>query len=203
MVTYIIIAITVISSYLAFQNPLQMTKFHFNAARIVHKKEYYRLLSHAFIHANWTHLIVNMMVLFFFGPAIESYFKFFFGKMGTAFFVLLYIGGILFSNLWSLYKQKNNYYYNAVGASGAISAVLFAFIFINPLEKLYFYFVIPIPGILFGIGYLIYSYQMDKKGLDNVGHDAHFLGAVFGFLFPALIKPSLIGEFFEKLFSFL
>jgi membrane associated rhomboid family serine protease len=180
-----------------------MDKMQFNAARVVHKKEYYRLLSHAFVHANWTHLLVNMMVLFFFGPAIESYFGYFFGNKSIAYFLLLYVGGILASNLWAIYKHKNDYYYNAVGASGAISAVLFAFIFINPLEKLYFYFVIPIPGILFGVGYLFYSYQMGKKGHDNVAHEAHILGAVFGFLFPALFKPSLIGEFISKLFSFL
>lgn len=203
MITYIIIAITVISSYFAFQNPSLMDKLQFNAARVVHKKEYYRLFSHAFVHANWTHLLVNMMVLFFFGPAIESYFGYFFGNKSIAYFLLLYVGGILASNLWAIYKHKNDYYYNAVGASGAISAVLFAFIFINPLEILKFYFVIPIPGILFGVGYLFYSYQMGKKGNDNVAHEAHILGAVFGFLFPAFFKPSLIGEFISKLFSFL
>jgi membrane associated rhomboid family serine protease len=178
-------------------------KLQFNAARIIHGKEYYRLISHAFVHAGWSHLLVNMFVLYFFGRGIEQYFGYYFGNKATAWFLLLYIGGILASNLWSLIKHQNNYYYNAVGASGAVSAVLFAFIFLNPWEKLYFFAVIPIPGILFAVGYLIYSYQMSKKTDDNVAHDAHLLGALFGFVYPILLKPTLFGHFIDQLFSIL
>jgi len=203
MITWITIGVTTLVSYLAFQNRELMTKLQFNAAKIVHEKEYYRLVSHAFIHANWTHLIVNMFVLFFFGRNIEAYFGYYFGNRATAYFLLLYFGGILVSNIWSLIKQKDNYYYNAVGASGAVSAVLFAAIFFNPWEKLYLFAVIPIPGILFAVGYLFYSYQKDKKGDDNIAHDAHFLGAIFGFIFPVLLKPNLLEQFIDKLFTFL
>ena len=201
MITWIIIGVTSLVSYLAFQNRELMQKLQFNAAKVIHEKEYYRLVSHAFIHANWTHLIVNMFVLFFFGRNIEAYFGYYFGNRATAYFLLLYFGGILASNILSLIKHKDNYYYNAVGASGAVSAVLFAAIFFNPWEKLYLFAVIPIPGILFAIGYLFYSYHKDKKGDDNVAHDAHFLGAIFGFVFPILLNPSLFNQFIDKLFA--
>lgn len=203
MITWFIIGVTAIASYMAFNNPEIANKLQFNAAKIIHRKEYYRLVSHAFIHANWPHLIVNMMVLYFFGPNIEAYLTYYFGNKATAYFLLLYFGGILASNGWSLIKHKNNYYYNAVGASGAVSAVLFACIFFRPWEPLYLFAVVPIPGILFAIGYLFYSYQMDKKQKDNVAHDAHFLGAIFGFAFPILLKPNLFDRFIDNLFSFL
>ena len=203
MITFIIIGVTAVISYLAFQNHGLMEKLQFNAAKVIHQKQYYRLVSHAFIHASWTHLFVNMFVLYFFGHGIEKYFQYYFGIRATAFYLLLYFGGILASNLWSLIKHQNNYYYNAVGASGAVSAMLFAFIFFNPWEKLLFFFVLPIPGILFAVGYLFYSYQMSKNSNDNVAHDAHILGAIFGFVFPILLKPSLFGQFIDNLFSFL
>lgn len=199
MITWIIIGITAVVSYMAFQNPALMDKLQFNAAMIIHRKQYYRIISHAFIHVGWMHLAVNMLVLYFFGRNVESYFGYFFGNKATFFYLVLYIGGILVSNAWSLIRHKNDYYYNAVGASGAVSAVLFAFIFLDPWELLYLFAVIPIPGIIFGVGYLIYSYQMGKRKADNVAHDAHFLGAVFGFIFPIILKPELFSRFIELL----
>ena len=142
-----------------------------------------------------------MFVLYFFGQGIEQNFGYYFGQKATAFYLLLYFGGILASNLWSLIKHQNDYYYNAVGASGAVSAVLFAFIFFDPWKQLYFFAVIPIPGILFAAGYIFYSYHMSKKSTDNVAHDAHLLGAIFGFVFPILLKPSLFDQFIDSLFS--
>lgn len=199
MITWIIIGITALVSYTAFQNPALMEKLQFNAALVVHRKQYYRLVSHAFIHVGWAHLLVNMLVLYFFGPHVENYFSYFFGNKATLYFLILYLGGIIVSNGWSLIKHKDNYYYNAVGASGAVSAVLFTFIFLNPWEMLYLFAIIPIPGIVFAIGYLIYSYQMGKRKSDNIAHDAHFLGAVFGFLFPIILKPDLFGRFIDLL----
>ncbi len=203
MITWIIIGTTVLISYLSFQNPTLMYRLKYNAAYVVHNKEYYRLITHAFVHANWTHLGVNMLVLFFFGRNVEVYFAYYFGNRATLYYILLYLGGILVSNIWSLLKQKDNYDYNALGASGAVSAVLFAAIFFDPWRKLYFYFAIPIPGILFAIAYLGYSYWMSKQQKDNVAHDAHLLGAVFGFIFPVLLKPVLLDNFINNLFSFL
>ena len=202
MITYLIIGITAVVSFLAFQNVSLMEKLQFNAAQVIHRKQYYRLISHAFVHVSWTHLIVNMLVLYFFGRNVESYFEYFFGNKAEIYFVLLYIGGMLVSNIWSLIKHQNDYYYNAVGASGAVSAVLFTFIFLDPWEMLYLFAILPIPGIVFGVGYLIYSYQMGKRKSDNVAHDAHFLGAVFGFIFPIILKPELFSRFIELLPNF-
>lgn len=203
MIVWFIIGVTAVISYIAFQNRELSAKLQFNAAQIIHRNEYYRLVSHAFVHANWSHLGVNMLVLYFFGRNTVVYFGYYFENKATAYFLLLYFGGILASNIWSLIKHKNNYYYNAVGASGAVSAVLFATIFFQPWEPLYLFAVIPIPGILFAAGYLFYSYQMSKRQSDNVAHDAHFLGAVFGFIFPILLKPELFSRFIDNLFSFL
>jgi membrane associated rhomboid family serine protease len=201
MITWIIIAITAVVSYMAIQNRTLMEKLQFNAAKVVHQKQYYRLISHAFVHSGWTHLFVNMLVLYFFGKPVESYLAYSFGKNSVVLFLLLYGGGILVSNISSLIKQKDNYYYNAVGASGAVSAVLFTFIFLYPWEKLYFFGLFPIPGILFAVGYLVYSWYMSRQESDNIAHDAHFLGALFGFIFPILLKPSLLNNFIDQLLN--
>jgi membrane associated rhomboid family serine protease len=177
-----------------------MDQLQFNASKIVHKKEYHRLITHAFIHANWEHLFVNMIVLFSFGSAIEMYFKAYFGNNAILDYALLYFGGILASNIYALIKHRNNYFYNSVGASGAVSAVLFAAIFFDPWNKIYFFGILPIPGIVFAGLYLVYSYQMSTKQKDNVAHDAHFLGALFGFIFPILLNPLLFESFLDKLF---
>ena len=198
--TIIIIAITCLISIMAFNRPDLTDKLQFNASKVVHKKEFYRLISHGFIHANWEHLIVNMIVLYSFGRAIEMYFDYGFGRMANSYFLLLYFGGMVVSNLYALIKHRNDYYYNAVGASGAVSAVLFAAIFFNPWEKIYFFGLIPMPGIIFAVLYLIYSYYMSRKQNDNIAHDAHFLGALFGFIFPILLNFSYLELFLDKLF---
>ena len=198
--TIILIAITVAVSYAAFKSPKLMENLQFNASKIYHKKEYHRLITHAFVHANWEHLFVNMIVLFSFGQAIEMYFKYNFGNNHILYYFLLYFGGILTSNLYALVKHHNNYFYNAVGASGAVASILFAAIFFDPWNKIYFFGILPIPGIIFAALYLFYSYQMSVKQKDNVAHDAHFLGALFGFVFPILINPMLFQTFLDKLF---
>lgn len=198
--TIILIAITVVVSYAAFKSPKLMDQLQFNASKVYYKKEYHRLITHAFVHANWEHLFVNMIVLFSFGTAIEEYFKFNFGSKHTLYYILLYLGGIIFSNIYALIKQHKNYFYNAVGASGAVSAVLFAAIFFNPWNMIYFFGILPIPGIVFALLYLVYSYQMSQKKKDNVAHDAHFLGAVYGFVFPIILNPQLFETFLDKLF---
>ncbi len=201
MITYIIIGVTVLVSFLCFQNRQLASQLQFSPALFVHKKEYYRILSLAFVHADWNHLLVNMFVLYFFGTATEHFFAYYLGSLHSVYFVALYFGSVIFSNLWSLQKHKNNYNYNAVGASGAVAATLFAFIFFAPWEMIYFFGIIPIPGILFGVGYLLYSYKMTKQNNDHIAHDAHLLGAIFGFIFPILLKPSLFSHFVEKLFA--
>jgi len=198
--TIILIVITVAVSYAAFKSPKLMSQLQFNPAKVYYKKEYHRLVTHAFVHANWEHLFVNMIVLFSFGTAIEKEFTMQFGNNHIMYYFLLYFGGILVSNIYSLFKYRNNQLYNAVGASGAVSAVLFASIFFDPWNMIYFFGILPIPGIVFAVLYLVYSYQMNNKQKDNVAHDAHFLGAVYGFVFPILLNPQLFGTFLDKLF---
>ncbi|MFA5328798.1 MAG: rhomboid family intramembrane serine protease [Prolixibacteraceae bacterium] len=201
--TLILIVITVAVSYAAFKSPKLMDQLQFNASKIYHKKEYHRLITHAFVHANWEHLFVNMIVLFSFGRAIEVYFKYNFGNNQILYYFLLYFGGILASNIYAMIKHRNNYFYNSVGASGAVSSILFAAIFFDPWNKIYFFGILPIPGIIFAVLYLVYSYQMSTKQKDNVAHDAHFLGALYGFIFPVLLNPQLFETFIDKLFRIL
>jgi membrane associated rhomboid family serine protease len=199
--TIILIVITVVVSFAAFNNVKMMNMLQFNASKIIYKKEYHRLITHAFVHANWEHLFVNMIVLFSFGQAIEAYFKYNFGNNHILYFFLLYFGGILASNIYALIKHHKNYFYNAVGASGAVASVLFAAIFFDPWNKIYFFGILPIPGIIFAALYLVYSYQMSNKQKDNVAHDAHFLGALFGLIFPIILNPGLFEIFVDLLFG--
>jgi len=198
--TIILIVITVAVSFAAFNNAKMMNMLQFNASKIIYEKQYHRLITHAFVHANWEHLFVNMIVLFSFGQAIDTYFKYNFGNNHILYFFLLYFGGILASNMYALIKHHKNYFYNAVGASGAVASVLFAAIFFDPWNMIYFFGILPIPGIVFAALYLVYSYQMSNKQKDNVAHDAHFLGALFGFIFPILLNPRLFEVFLDKLF---
>lgn len=198
--TVLIIVATSLVSIMAFSRPVWVDKLQFNASKVIHQNEYYRLISHGFVHANWEHLIVNMFVLYSFGKAIEMYFEYGFGRMANAYFLLLYFGGMLVANTYALYKHRNNYYYNAVGASGAVSTVLFAAIFYDPWSKILLFAVLPIPGIVFGVAYLAYSYYMSRKESDHVAHDAHLLGALFGFIFPILLNRNNFEFFLDKLF---
>jgi len=199
-VTIIIIAITVIVSLLAFNNREIFRRLAFNAYDIKHFKNGYRFLSYALIHADWIHLFVNMMVLYSFGRIVEQYYEMLFGVKGILYFILLYLGGTALSTLPSYGKHKDDYSYTAVGASGAVSAVVFAYILFDPLNKLMIFPIpIGIPAIVFGILYLIYSAYMGKKNIDNVGHDAHFWGAIFGFVFTVVLKPDLVVRLFSIL----
>ncbi|HON19294.1 MAG TPA: rhomboid family intramembrane serine protease [Salinivirgaceae bacterium] len=197
-----IIIITFIVSWLGFNDPVFMARYQFNAYRIIRNREWHRLLTHGFLHANWLHLLINMLVLFSFGEFLVSIFASVFLFMNPKLlFLLFYLLAIAFSSLNSLRKHKSNYYYNAVGASGGVSAVVFASIFFVPYQKILFFGIIPIPGILFAIAYLAYSYYMDKQGNDNIGHDVHFHGAVFGFLFPLILRPELLLYFIQQLLN--
>jgi len=200
MVNYIILGITTIVSIWAFSRPDIFDRLKFNPYAIKHSRQGWRFFSYALIHANWPHLLINMFVLFFFGRFIENVFTQLFGGKGVLFFILLYAGGVLFSVLFEYRKNLNNYYYSAVGASGAVSAIVFSYILINPLGTIYLYFL-PMPAIIFGILYLIYSAYMAKKAGDNVGHSAHFWGSVFGVAYTLILEPRLAGHFFSTLFG--
>lgn len=194
-----IIIITSLVSYMAFSRYDLFEKLKFSPPLVLKEKQYYRLFSYALLHAGWGHLLVNMFVLYSFGTAVEKYFSYMFGAKYVLNYLLLYIGAIAFCNARALVKHKHNYWYSAVGASGGVSAVLFASILFDPWGKIYFFGILPIPGILFGLIYLYYCYSMDKRNQDNVAHDAHFLGAVFGLLFPILMQPDIFNIFINQL----
>ncbi|NOX46911.1 MAG: rhomboid family intramembrane serine protease [Chlorobi bacterium] len=201
MITYFIIAVSVVTSLVAFNRPDIFDKFKFNAYAINKHKEWYRFFTYGIIHADYMHLFINMFVLYSFGEIVETLFGLNFGQQATLFYILLYVGGIVFSSLWDFGKHKNDSYYNAVGASGAVSAILFSSIILYPQGRIFLFFIpIGIPAPLFGLLYLAYSAYMAKKGTDNVGHSAHFWGAIYGIAFTIALKPSLVITFFENLF---
>lgn len=197
--TIIIILITSVFSIIAFSQHSLIYKYQFNPYQILKRRQYPRLILHAFLHASWTHLIVNMLVLYSFGSVLERYFQQFFGANWIPYYLILYFGAILVSPLYALIKHRNDYLYNAVGASGAVSAVVFAAIFFDPWNKIYFFGMIPMPGIVFAVLYLIYSWLMSSRSKDNIAHDTHFFGALYGFLLPILLNPDLFSFFIRQL----
>lgn len=202
MVIFIIVITGIVSVY-AFQQPEIMYRYNFSPYQIVKRKQWYRILSHALLHADWMHLIVNMLVLYSFAIPLRFFFNLFFGFIPSSILILIfYVLAVVASSIVSLVKHKDNTNYSAVGASGAVSAIVFACIFFAPLEEILFFGVMPVKGIVFGILYLIYSWYMGKKNMDNVGHDAHFYGAIFGFIFPLILNPELIFHFFDQLAKF-
>ena len=202
-VTLIIVIATVLVSISTMNNRELFTKLLYSPYQVFHRKEYYRLFTHSLLHAGWIHLFVNMYVLYIFGSMAEKYFGAYRGGNGWYMYVLLYIGGVFFATLPALKKQKDNFMYNSVGASGAVSAVLFSCIGFEPTMSIYFIFLpIPIPAILFGVIYLIYEAYMDKHSSDYVAHDAHYYGAVFGILFTFISIPEAFMAFFRHLLDY-
>ena len=201
--TFIIILVTAIISVIAFSREDILDKMMLNPYQIFHKKELFRLITHGFLHSDWTHLIINMFVLYFFGRNVENWFRELklegYIDSVTITYSLLYFGGIIVSSLITLFRYRNDRWYNSVGASGAVSAVVFTRIFFSPLDTIYFCAVIPIPGIAFALIYLIYSSFMSRKSRDNINHDAHLLGAVYGLLFPILISTDMLVHFIKGL----
>jgi len=196
-----IVLITVLVSILAFNNGMLTDRLKFNAYAIKYRKEGWRFISYALVHAGWMHLLINMWVLYSFGEVVERSLINIFGLKGNVYYLLLYLGGILFAVLVDFRKQKENPYYSAVGASGAVSAVVFASILIYPVAGIYL-FPIPfaIPAWIFGILYLVYSAYMQKNGRDHVGHSAHLWGAVFGLVFTLIVIPDVMSRFISQLF---
>ena len=194
MITVIIIAITCIVSILCFNGTLNGNKLIFNAYQVWHRKEWYRMLTSGMIHSGWGHLFFNMLTLYFFGRVVEQYFSAAFGGvLGTVLYVVLYVSALAISSLGDLVKYRNNWNYNALGASGAVSAVLFASILFAPKMGIYIYLIpIPVPGYIFAPLYLLYCWYMAKRNMDNIGHTAHFWGAVYGMLFPIICKPDVL-----------
>jgi membrane associated rhomboid family serine protease len=199
MILVFIILTSLISIY-AFFNQEVFDRLKFNPYAIRHHGQGWRFFTYGLVHADWVHLFINMFVLYSFGKAVIDAYHYYFDIKGYFFFVLLYIGGIVFSVLFDYGKHKEDTYYNAVGASGAVSAVLFASILLYPTGSVYLFPIpFPLPSVVFGVLYLVYSAVMARRGKGNIGHSAHFWGAIFGIAFTVALKPILALSFWNQI----
>lgn len=193
--TFLIIAITCIVSFLAFKNEKLIGDLILWPPAISRGKQYYRLLTYGFIHADGQHLLFNMITLFFFGRLIE---QFVIGYIGTLGFVAFYLSAIVVSILPTYMKNIGNPAYRSLGASGAVSAVLFGFVLLQPWTTIYIFFI-PCPAIIYAVIYIAYSIYMDRQNSDNINHSAHLWGAAYGVLFLLAMEPRLFGVFLQAL----
>lgn len=197
--TIAIIVITSAISLYAMNSREVLSRFMMNPYMVTQRGQYYRLLTSGLIHKDFTHLIFNMFSLYIFGHKLEKEFIKVFGQLGPAYFLALYILGIVVSDLPTLLKHRNNPGYNSLGASGAVCAVMFAFILFSPLSNIYMFIPIPIKGFIYAAIYLIYSYMSAKNSRDGINHDAHLYGALFGVLFCIVLYPNSIRIFIEQI----
>jgi membrane associated rhomboid family serine protease len=198
-ITYSIIAVTSLISIYAFNNNDVMRKLIMNPYVVDKNKQYYRMLTSGFIHAHWPHLLMNMISFYFFGGVVEYVFSIVFGGAGGVYFVLFYLLAIVVSDLPSYFKHRKHAHYNSLGASGGVSAIIFASIIFLPLQDICFYFAICMPGFILGTLYLIYTYIQGRRGVGYINHDAHLYGALFGLLFCMVMVPASIPNFIEQI----
>lgn len=199
--TKIIVALTVIVSLIGFTNHRLNSQLIFNPYVTRVRKEWYRFFSCSLLHADFLHLGVNMWVLFSFGQSLEYYYAAYFSSKASFMFILLYVSSVVAANISTYIKHNNNPSYNSLGASGGVSAIVFASILFDPLTKIILFPIpFPIPLIVFGIGYLIYSWWMGKRSTgDNINHEAHFYGSVQGIVFTLVFKPEIGRDFLVHL----
>ena len=200
--TIIFIGVTILTSYVSFQNEGLLLKLLHSPTQEYRNKELYRLFTSGFVHADWVHLLINMFVLYQFGGIVEDYYVSLFGEItGEILYAFLYLFGIIFANLPTFFKHRGNSHYSALGASGAVAAVVFASIVFQPWSILLIYGIIPLPAIIAGVLYLLYSSYAARNANDNIGHEAHLYGAIFGFIFTILLDPELIYNFTNKVIN--
>jgi membrane associated rhomboid family serine protease len=183
--TIVIIAITCVVSFIAFDNQRLMGAMIFWPPAVTRNHDYSRFITYGFVHANGTHLLFNMVTLYFFGRVMEGFINAHMGPYGFAFFYLL---GLIASILPSYLRHRADDTYRSLGASGAVSAVLFASILLQPWAMIYIFFAVPIPAI-----------YMDHKRSDRTNHSAHLWGAVYGIVFMVVMEPRVIGFFLDEL----
>jgi membrane associated rhomboid family serine protease len=194
MITIIIIALTAIISYLAFNNNSIVDKYIFYPPAIKNK-QWYRFITYGVLHADLSHLIFNMFALYLFGTEIEKVFNDVFGaELGGLLYVLLYLLGLIFSILPTWFKEKDNQYYRSLGASGAVSAIVFAYILVYPMNFMGIMFIpVFLPAFIFGIIYVVASIYLEKTQNGRVNHSAHVTGGLFGFVYMFLVFKAFAG----------
>lgn len=193
--TFIIIAITCLVSIIAFNNTELTRQLILWPPALTRDRQYYRLVTYGLIHADPQHLLFNMLTLYFFGRAMEGLYNQYLGPFG---FALFYLGGLVVSILPTYLRNRDNSSYRSLGASGAVSAVLFAFILIQPWATILVFFF-PLPAILYAVLYIAYTFYMDRQRVDNINHSAHLWGAAYGVVFTILMEPRVIGVFLQGL----
>jgi membrane associated rhomboid family serine protease len=197
MVTYTFLALIIGFSLYGFSNRSAMYKYLFHPYSIYHNGEHYRFLTHAFIHGDYIHLMFNCLALYSFGIALEDYFfpHLFGEKLGKIYYILLFTGGIYAASLTEYYRNRNNPDYSSLGASGAISSIMFCFIMVSPMSRISFFFF-PMQGwiagaLLLGVSYYLIRRKRTSSYNDNISHESHFWGALFGVAFILILKPAL------------
>lgn len=183
-ITTIIVVITSITSFMAFSNQNIIDKLIFYPPAITYDKQWYRFFSNGLIHADMTHLLFNMLSFYSFGRFVESAFNDIFGTKGKVLYILMYVSALAICLIPTYIKEKNSSWYRSLGASGAVSAVIFAGLFLTPDQKIGLFIIPPIiPGFLFGPIYLFISAYLSKQGRGNINHSAHFWGSLYGIIF--------------------
>jgi len=197
-ITVILIFITVAVSFYTFNKNDLQGRLMMNPYLIKTKDQYYRFISSGFIHKDHMHLLWNMFSFYFFGTAVERDFGFVFGKAGVYYFIVLYLSAIVVSDIPTYLKERNNADYNSLGASGGVGSVIFAFIILQPLQSICLYIAFCMPGFVFGVGYMAYTYYQGRKAKDNINHDAHLYGALYGLLFCVIAYPTSLLLFYDQ-----
>jgi membrane associated rhomboid family serine protease len=200
-ITLIIVIITCIVSFSAFSNTKIIDELIFYPPAVANQKQWYRFLSCGLIHADTMHLIFNMFSFYSFGNYVEDGFNYYFGPLGRILFIALYVVSQVLCLIPTYVKHKDDYYYRSLGASGAVSAVIFAGIFLSPMQRLGFMFIpVPIPGFIFGLIYLAITAYLDRKGAGGINHSAHLFGAIAGIGLLLIFGYAFSGTDFLQLF---
>lgn len=196
-VTYALIAITCVVSWIAFNNRKLADRLILWPPAIDKHKQYDRLLTYGFIHADFMHLLFNMITLYFFGTQIEALMT---DAVGIWVYPVFYLSALVVSILPTYLKNQHNPNYLSLGASGAVSAVLFAFILVAPWQLIFVLFI-PLPAVVFAVLYVAYSIWMDRRGGDRINHSAHLAGAAYGVMFLIIMRPQVLQHFLRELQS--
>ena len=205
MIILLLVA-TIIVSVACLRNRELFMRLALSPYQVVHHRQYYRLLSHMFVHGGSMHLVVNLIVLFSFGTDVIDSFEYLAeGEMmsiPTLHMLVLYFGGGVTAAVLGLRRHKDDPSALSVGASGGVASVVFTSIFFDPWGLLYVFGLVPIPGILFGVAYILYSWRMADRANDNIDHRAHLYGALFGLIYPLLINHKFFTFFLQGLQDF-